>query len=477
MAQPTAQFEALQYGQDKIPDFGGIAMAGAKRVTELQEAERKREQEELKFRMDMIKDNPEVAYASFENSGLKNLDSYNTKVSELVKDRFNQLNEQFNTDRDKTAYVMGVSKLKGEVMNFANQVSPMIQYGQKIVELGDGASAVMYDNAESIDGMLQHGVPSMDKDGNIINTSIIPQEDGGFKKENVGFSEMTSLTSIHERQDKFSVAANAVKSFGSDSRFIDESGQVVLNTLLTKDGQLNQSAAKIIKANVSSLDRSSLIDIADQFGLQAQYGPGREILNKQELIDDISEREIDYAASLMQERQTEDEVEKTKLDIALQDSYLRQKKMSNDQRAKKGYNYSYYTKENAQAEGIGLSGDVEEFTVTKDIQVKNIPIQEIGLIGNISADAIETGQVKQLHRNGNGDYMVTISYVEKTPILSPIDDKPTGEFIETPQTRRVRLTNRPQKNYFLSIIDSELGVISDPIPKPGEQPKEKPKAY
>jgi hypothetical protein len=41
----------------------------------------------------------------------------------------------------------------------------------------------------------------------------------------------------------------------------------------------------------------------------------------------------------------------------------------------------------------------------------------------------------------------------------------------------VRLTNRPQKNYFLSIIDSDLGVISDPIPKPGEQPKEKPKAY
>ena len=179
----------------------------------------------------------------------------------------------------------------------------------------------------------------------------------------------------------------------------------------------------------------------------------------------------------MQERQTEDEFEKTKLDIALQDSYLRQKKMSNDQNAKKGYNYSYYTKENAQAEGIGLSGDVEEFTVTKDIQVKNIPIQEIGLIGNISADAIETGQVKQLHRNGNGDYMVTISYLEKTPILSPIDDKPTGEFIETPQTRRVRLTNRPQKNYFLSIIDSELGVISDPIPKPREQPKEKKKAY
>ena len=48
MAQQTAQYEALQYGQDKIPDFGAIAMAGAKRVTELQEAERKRKDEELR---------------------------------------------------------------------------------------------------------------------------------------------------------------------------------------------------------------------------------------------------------------------------------------------------------------------------------------------------------------------------------------------------------------------------------------------
>ena len=465
MAQPTAQYEALQYGQDKIPDFGGIAMAGAKRVTELQEAERKRKDDELKFRMDMIKENPEVAYASFENSGLKNLDAYNTKVSELVKDRFNQLNEQYNIDQDKTAYVMGVSKLKGEVMNFANQVSPMIQYGQKIVELGDGASAVMYDNAESIDGMLQYGVPSMDKDGNIVNTSIIPQEDGSFRKENVGFSEMTSLTSIHERQDKFSVAANAVKSFGSDSRFIDESGQVVLSTLLTKDGQLNQSAKNIIRANVSSLDRSSLIDTADQFGLQAQYGPGREILNKDELIEDLTQRQTEYAASLMQERQTEDEVEKTKLDIALQDSYLRQKKMSYDQRAKKGYNYSYYTKENAQAEGIGLSGDVEEFTAIKEIPVKGIPLTDLKLEGQISAEAADTGTVKQLYRNGNGEYIAVIGYVESVPGTGAM----RGELVKTPQVRKVRLTTRAQKNYFLTKMDPDLGVISDPIPKPGQK--------
>lgn len=472
MAQPTAQYEALQYGQDKIPDFGGIAMAGAKRVTELQEAERKRKDDELKFRMDMIKENPEVAYASFENSGLKNLDAYNTKVSELVKDRFNQLNEQYNIDQDKTAYVMGVSKLKGEVMNFANQVSPMIQYGQKIVELGDQAGAVMYDNAESIDGMLQHGVPSMDKDGNIVNTSIIPQEDGSFRKENVGFSEMTSLTSINERQDKFSVAANAVKSFGSDSRFIDESGQVVLSTLLTKDGQLNQSAKNIIKANVSSLDRSSLIDTADQFGLQAQYGPRREILNKDELIQDLTQRQTEYAASLMQERQTEDEVEKTKLDIALRDSYTRQKRISDASKAKKGYSYAYYNEQSAKDEGIGLKGDVEEFTAIKDISLKSIPIQEIFGVGNMSADIIDSGQVQQLYRNGAGDYMINIGYVEKQPEIDPFGDK-TGKLFEVPQVRRVKLENRTQKNYFLSKFGLE--PISDP--RTPDSQKQKPKAY
>lgn len=460
MAQPTAQFEALQYGQDKIPDFGGIAMAGAKRVTELQEAERKREQEELKFRMDMIKDNPEVAYASFENSGLKNLDSYNTKVSELVKDRFNQLNEQFNTDRDKTAYVMGVSKLKGEVMNFANQVSPMIQYGQKIVELGDGASAVMYDNAESIDGMLQHGVPSMDKDGNIVNTSIIPQEDGSFKKENVGFSEMTSLTSIHERQDKFSVAANAVKSFGSDSRFIDEQGNVVLDTLLTKDGKMNPSAAKIIKANVSSLDRSSLIDIADQFGLQAQYGPGREILNKQELIDDISEREIDYAASLMQERQTEDEEAYANYSLKLKALALREAKSKNSGKPLP-YDRSYYDKSSGAQ--YGYDSDFFEYTFKKPQSVKGLTISGYKIpVARDSETPMSDPFVVGYRNIGDGRHYAKISHTVKIPAKQKLtngQEIETGEFIEQERTTYTELKDRAEINQIRSLYD--IPVLTD----------------
>ena len=39
-----------------------------------------------------------------------------------------------------------------------------------------------------------------------------------------------------QMQDKFGAATNAVKAFGKDSRFIDDEGEVVINTLLGKDG-------------------------------------------------------------------------------------------------------------------------------------------------------------------------------------------------------------------------------------------------
>lgn len=460
MAQPTAQYEALQYGQDKIPDFGAIAMAGAKRVTELQEAERKREQEELKFRMDMIKDNPEVAYASFENSGLKNLDAYNTKVSELVKDRFNQLNEQFNTDRDKTAYVMGVSKLKGEVMNFANQVSPMIQYGQKIVELGDGASAVMYDNAESIDGMLQHGVPSMDKDGNIVNTSIIPQEDGSFRKENVGFSEMTSLTSIHERQDKFSVAANAVKSFGKDSRFIDEQGNIIISTLLDKSGNAGPEVSSIMRANVSALDRSSLIDIADQFGLQAQYGPGREILNKDQLIDTIAKKQIEYGISLMKEMQSGDEEAYANYSLKLKALALREAQ-ANKSGKPAAYDRAYYDKSTAAQ--YNYDTDFFEYTFKKPQKVKGLTISGYQIPVPRQTDAPMSDPVVVGYRStGDNRHFVKISHTVKVPAVQKLangTEVETGEFIEEEKITYAPLKDRAEINQIRSLYD--IPVLTD----------------
>lgn len=472
MAQSTAYYEGLQYGENKVPDFGGAAIKGVDRMIELQDAERKRQEKELEFRMKMIQDNPEVAYASFENSGIKNIDTYNTKVADLVKNKFNQLNLKYQNDGDKTAYVMGVSKLKGEVMNYTTHVKPMIEYGQKITEIGEDASAVMYDNVERIDAAMQYGVPSMSPDGTLSNVSVVPQDDGSYKKDQIAFGEMQSLTTIHQRQDKFAIASDAVKSFGKDSRFIDKQGNVILDTLLTKDGKMQPSASRIIKANVSSLGRSSLVDIADQFGIQAQYGSNGELLNRKELVDSVAKSEIEYATSLMQERQTEDEVEKTKLDIALRDSYARQKKMSDDSKARKGYSYAYYNEESAKKQGIGLEGDVEEFTAIKDISLKSIPIQEIFGVGNMSADVIDSGQVQQLYRNGAGEYMINIGYVEKQPEIDPFGQK-TGEFFEVPQVRRVKLENRTQKNYFLSKFG--LDPISDP--RTPDSKKQKPKAY
>jgi len=307
MAQSTAYYEGLQYGENKIPDFGGAAIKGVDRMIQLQEDERRRQEKELQFRMKMIQDNPEVAYASFENSGIKNIDTYNTKVAELVKNKFNDLNLKYQEDGDKTAYVMGVSKLKGEVMNYTTHVKPMIEYGQKITELGENASAVMYDNVERIDGAMQYGVPSMSPDGTLSNVSIVPQDDGSFKQDKIAFGEMQTLTNIHQRQDKFGLATDAVKAFGEDSRFVDDKGRVVLSTLLTKDGKMQSSAERIIRADVSALGRSSLVDIADQFGIQAQYGSNGELLNRKELVDGVADAEIEYATSLIQEKQTEDE--------------------------------------------------------------------------------------------------------------------------------------------------------------------------
>jgi hypothetical protein len=469
MAQSTAYYEGLQYGENKIPDFGGAAIKGVDRMIQLQEDERRRKEKELQFRMKMIQDNPEVAYASFENSGIKNIDTYNTKVAELVKNKFNDLNLKYQEDGDKTAYVMGVSKLKGEVMNYTTHVKPMIEYGQKITELGENASAVMYDNVERIDGAMQYGVPSMSPDGTLSNVSVVPQDDGSFKQDKIAFGEMQALTNIHQRQDKFGLATDAVKSFGQDSRFIDKEGNVVLSTLLTREGNLNPSASKIIKADVSSLGRSSLVDIADQFGIQAQYGSNGELLNRKELVDGVADAEIEYAASLMQERQTEDEVEKTKIDIALRDSYLRQKRMNKSERDAKRYNYSYYTEENAQREGIGLSGAVEEFTATKEIKVSEMPLKELKLEGPVSAEAAQNGVVQQIHRNNKGEMMVTIRYTQTVPGTGVN----LGQTYKVPQMQRLRLETRAQKNFFLSRLDPGLGVISDPVPKPGEQKVDK----
>ena len=187
-------------------------------------------------------------------------------------------------------------------------MSGVISYGQKITALGDKASAVMYDNVVRIDNMMQHGVPTIDKDGNIVNASIFIDEEGKKQSENIRFSEMNSLTSIHQMQDKFGVASAAVKSFGADSRFLDEEGQVVISTLLDKDGKMQDAAKKIVIGDTSAISDSDAIDLSDQLdGPDPIRDETGRITNRKELIDFISEKQIEYAESLLQEKTKEDE--------------------------------------------------------------------------------------------------------------------------------------------------------------------------
>ena len=431
MAQSTAYYEGLQYGENKIPDFGGAAIKGVDRMIQLQEDERRRQEKELEFRMKMIQDNPEVAYASFENSGIKNIDTYNTKVAELVKNKFNELNLKYQEDGDKTAYVMGVSKLKGEVMNYTTHVKPMIEYGQKITELGENASAVMYDNVERIDGAMQYGVPSMSPDGTLSNVSIVPQDDGSFKEDRIAFGEMQALTNIHQRQDKFSLAADAVKAFGEDSRFIDDKGKVVLNTLLTKDGKLQSSAERIIRADVSALGRSSLIDIADQFGMQAQYGSNGELLNRKELVDAIAKKEVEYAASLIQEKQTEDEFAYRELDMKSQQLRLsaqRERRQAGKEQSATSFGYTpEMAKQYSDVFGQEGTGFVEH--IMKDDRSKFvsalpnfIDILAPTLSGPLTSDeeksafgTIKSGIVQALWEHPSGQHGVVVTVPSEIP--------------------------------------------------------------
>jgi hypothetical protein len=469
MAQSTAYYEGLQYGENKIPDFGGAAIKGVDRMIELQNDERRRQEKELQFRMKMIQDNPEVAYASFENSGIKNIDTYNTKVAELVKNKFNQLNLKYQEDGDKTAYVMGVSKLKGEVMNYTTHVKPMIEYGQKVTELGENASAVMYDNVERIDAAMQFGVPSMSPDGTLSNVSVVPQDDGSYKKDQIAFGEMQSLTSIHQRQDKFGLAANAVKSFGEDSRFVDDKGRVVLSTLLTKDGKLQGSAERIIRADVSALGRSSLVDIADQFGVRAQYGSNGELLNRKELVDAVAEEEVKYATSLIQEQQKEDELAYEELDLKAQRLRLaaqRERRQSGKEALATSFEYTpqmaqQYTDVFGQ-EGTGFVEHIMKDDRSKFVSAfpNFIDILAPTLSGPLTSDqdksafgTIKSGIVQALWEHPSGQHGVVVTVPSEIPQKYLVDDVEKVKWKDSTNTYFFPINSATQANSLRAMFN------------------------
>lgn len=474
VSSKAAYYEGLQYANKNVEpvDFGSLAMGMADVAKEKYERDERARKERENFELKIIEDFPGIIHPAFDKTGLKNADIYVSNVSEMVSSRSQDLNDRFNKGEiSNIQYRREMTKLKGQAQQLTNNIGMIGTYVQKVREAGDNIDPASEDTMEHLNNLFQNSKPYLSEDNRIGNISVSQGEDGEESPESFLWDEAASMLEVENKYDTFTIPKQILNIQGELSKFIGS--DAVINTHLDKSGNLRQETSDLLRQSIGTLSDRQVISYARQNGFKVEKDKKNinNLINRQELESKIFEDSKDKTLSVLKQKQSLDEVEKTKIDVALQDSYLRQKKMSSNDRAKRGYNYSYYTKDNAESEGIGLSGDVEEFTVTKEIPLKNIPLTDLKLTGQISADAIESGVVKQMHRNSSGDYMVTIGYVEKIPG----DYK--GDFTEVPQVRKVFLNTRAQKNYFLTKIDPTLGVITDPIPKAGEEPKEKPKAY
>lgn len=317
MAQPTAQFEALQYSsRRRDQDFGGFAMELAQQEKERQALEYKRKREEEQFQMDMINDNPDVVYASFENSGLENIDAYNAKVSELVKGRFNELNAQYNKDGDRMKYFTAVAKLKGEVRGYTTGVNNIIKYGQDLVAKGDEVSASTLYRSQQLDKMFKGGAPTMSADGSIGNVSMSVDEDGKPISEAFNWGKASSLIGVKGRSDMHTVATESVKTFGDPSKFIVPEGKTVLSTLLERDGSMNQAGLRLIEENTRALSDEDLIDTADQMGITVNFDR-KDItkFDRERIIKEVAKQESEYAIDLLKMKEKTDDVQFKEIDL------------------------------------------------------------------------------------------------------------------------------------------------------------------
>jgi len=468
MASKAAYYEGLQYANRDVKpvDFGGLALGIAQVEKEKFDRAEKERKENEAFQLKLNEDFGDIVYPSFDKSGLENADIYMDGASEMISARSQDLNDQFNSGTiNKVQYRREMTKLKGQAQQLTNNIGMIQKFVDDYRAMGDNIDPSSQDTMEELQALFDNAKPYLTKDNRLGNISAARNEKGELEPRGFLWDKAASMLQVDAKYDTFGIPKQILGIQGELSKFIGT--EAILNTHLNKDGSLKEGTSNLISESVSTLSDRQIISYARQNGYSVEKDntDRLKLLNRAEIENQIIDDQKKKTLALLQQKQSLDEVEKTKLDIALQDSYLRQKKMSNDQRAKKGYNYSYYTKENAQAEGIGLSGDVEEFTATKEIPVKGIPLTDLKLEGQISAEAAETGTVKQLYRNGNGEYIAVIGYVESVPGTGTM----AGQLVKTPQVRKVRLTTRAQKNYFLTKMDPDLGVISDPIPKPGQK--------
>jgi len=384
MAQPTAQFEALQYSsRRRDQDFGGFAMELAQQEKERQALEYKRKREEEQFQMDMINDNPDVVYASFENSGLENIDAYNAKVSELVKGRFNELNAQYNKDGDRMKYFTAVAKLKGEVRGYTTGVNNIIKYGQDLVAKGDEVSASTLYRSQQLDKMFKGGAPTMSADGSIGNVSMSVDEDGKPISEAFNWGKASSLIGVKGRSDMHAVAAESVKTFGDPSKFIVPEGKTVLSTLLERDGSMNQAGLRLIEENTRALSDEDLIDTADQMGITVNFDR-KDItkFDRERIVKEVARQESAYAIDLLKMKEKTDDVQFKEIDLKDKTYNLRLRQLREQQKqagealpfraafitdemdtSGEGKRIEYYMKEDVTIESANLKEELKANTI------------------------------------------------------------------------------------------------------------------
>lgn len=349
MAQNTAQYEALQFREDKTFDFGALAMDAVKLQKEQEALDRKIKKEEEDFQMKMIADNPEVVHASFANSGLQNLDAYSAKVGELIKTKANEATQQYLKDKDRMKYFTTMAKLKGEVTSYTENTKQLVNFGSTLIEKGDDASAVMVENAKRIDAMFKTGTPGLDKDGFLTNISTIRDEDGNLISDKIKWGDAVSMTQSFDKTDPYAVSKSTIKMLGKSSKFINEKGELIKESLLDRNGNLEPSARELLSKNVDSLSQNEMIDIADQLNLEDIIIRGGRIVNLEQAKSKILEEMEVYTLSTLEAQETTDDVvfeelQQKRSRLALQ--WKQDNKPGN-----KTYTTSYYDIDSAKQRG------------------------------------------------------------------------------------------------------------------------------
>lgn len=471
MATNAAYYEGLQYANKDVEnvDFGGLALGIAQVEREKFERRERERREREQFELNIYDKYGDVIYPAFDKTGLEQADIYATGLGQMISARSEDLNDRFNNNEiSKVQYTREMAKLKGQAQQFKSNFDLINTYMSKYQELGDKRDPSMEDSVDMLTNLFKDAKPYLNEDNLIGNFSVSEDKDGNPRVESFLWDKIASRLEVSEKYDQFEIPKQILGVQGELSKFIAE--DAIKKTHLTEDGRLKEGTSNLIKEQIGTLTSNQLVSYARQAGIDYEWDESdiTKVANRDDLEKEIIKDQEEKTLALLQQKDAFDEVEKMELDIKLRDSYTRQKKLTAGQQKERGYSYAYYKEENAQKAGIGLTGDVEEFTVTKDLNLKTIPFKEVFAVGNMSADAIESGQIKQLHRNGRGEYMLTVGYLEEQRIVNEDNE---AETIKIPQVLRVPLTNRTQKNYFLSQLG--LQTISDPLPKKEEGKKRK----